>query len=93
MNFDINMGSIWTMLAGTAVAVVYMFNTFVSAATFNEFQTDIFYIQYYELLEKKAHAEEDGHEGLAEELDRQMERLRAKICEQDPEWERCTGNG
>lgn len=89
MNFDINMGSIWAMLTGTVIAVVYMFNTFVSAATFSDFQTDIYYIQFYELLEKQGHAVEDGHEGLAEELERQMERLKAKICEDDPEWERC----
>ena len=79
------------MLVGTVLAVVYMFNTFVTAATFSEFQTDIYYIQFYELLEKQAHAEEDGHEGLADELARQMERLKAKICEDDPEWERCKG--
>ena len=89
MSIDINMGSIWTMIAGTAVAIVYMFNTFVSAATFSEFQTDIYYIQFYELLEKQEHALEDGHPELAAELARQMERLKAKICEADPEWERC----
>lgn len=89
MKFDINMGSIWTMLAGTVVAVVYMFNTFVSAATFAEFQTDIYYLQFYELLEKAEHADDDEHPELAAELRRQMERLKAKICESDPEWERC----
>ena len=77
------------MIAGTAIAVVYMFTNFVSAAAFSEFQTDIYYIQFYELLEKQTHAEEDSHEGLAEELGRQLERLKAKICEEDPKWERC----
>lgn len=89
MNLDINMGSIWTMLVGTAIAIVYMFNTFVTNATFTEFQTDIHYIQFYELLAQSEHAQEDGHPALAAELRRQMERLRAKICEEDPEWERC----
>jgi Rod binding domain-containing protein len=83
------MGVIWAMITGTAVSIVYMFNTFVSAATFNDFQTDIYYSQFYELLEKKADAEDEGRDGLADELARQMERLKAKICEEDPEWERC----
>ena len=89
MKLDINMGSIWTMIAGTALAVVYMFTNFVSAAAFVDFKTDIYYSQFYEMLEKAEHAEEDGHKGLAAELRRQMERLKAKICEEDPEWERC----
>ena len=32
MKLDINMSTIWTMLAGTAVAIVYMFNTFAKAS-------------------------------------------------------------
>jgi len=85
----IEMGVIWAMITGTAVAIVYMFNNFVSAATFTDFQTDIYYVQFYELLEKKADAEDEERWELAEELQRQMERLKAKICEEDPEWERC----
>ncbi len=79
------------MLAGTALAIVYMFNTFVTAAAFDDFKTDIYYSQYYELLEKKVNAEAKGQDGLAEELSRQLERIKAKICEEDPEWERCDG--
>ena len=78
------------MIVGTALAIVYMFNTFVTATAFSEFQTDIYYIQFYELLEKAEHADDDNHPALAAELRRQMERLKAKICEADPEWERCS---
>lgn len=88
------------MLAGTVVAVVYMFTSFVpvdandlfhdqQAQATNEFRTDIYYLQFYELLEKAEHADDDEHPELAAELRRQMERLKARICEADPEWERC----
>jgi hypothetical protein len=66
-----------------------MFTTFVTASEFQDFQTDIFYLQFYELLEKRDRAAEDGRDDLAEELSRQLERIKAKICEDDPEWERC----
>ncbi len=89
MKLDINMGTIWTMLAGTVVAVVYMFTNFVSAADFDEFKVDIYYGQFYDLLERFEDAVDDDRPELAGEFERQMERLKAKICEGDPEWERC----
>ncbi len=77
------------MLVGTATAIVWMFSNFVSAATFSDFQTDIYYIQFYDLLEKHQDALDSERDGLAEELERQMERLRVRICQNDPDWERC----
>jgi hypothetical protein len=92
MKIDVNMGTIWTMLVGTVGAVVYMFNNFVSAAEFKEFQVDGWYTAYYILLDKRDEAEEKDKEELAAEIERQMERLHAKICEEDPKWERCKEN-
>ena len=97
---DKNLGVIWAMLVGTATAMVYMFTTFVSVAQNDvyheaqrqetaEFRVDIYYLQFYELLDKYTEAIENDREDFADELERQLERLTAKICEEDPEWERC----
>jgi len=85
----INLGSIWTMLAGTVLAVAYMFSNFVTANDFADFKTDINYGLYYELLEKHEKAVAEDRDEFARELDRQMEKIKAKICEDDPEWKRC----
>lgn len=36
MKLNVNISTIWTMLAGTVLAVVYMFNTFATAAEVSE---------------------------------------------------------
>ena len=88
------------MLVGTATAIVYVFTSFVTVAANDayheeqyeqqqEFRVDIYYSQFYELLDKYSEAVEEEREAFAAELQRQLERLKAKICEEDPEWERC----
>ena len=111
MKLDLNTGSIWTMITGIALTIVYAFNSFVGAdendkfhvliaaandqyhetqeQSTSEFRTDIYYSQFYELLEKREAALRNGNTEFANELARQMERLKAKICKQDPDWERC----
>lgn len=86
---DVNIGSIWTMIVGTAAAVVYMFSNFVSFNEFNSLYVNVMYDSFYELLDQRADATEDGNEDLARELGRRMEQLKAKICKIDPDWERC----
>ncbi len=90
MNLErVNFGSIWTVIAGTAMAVVYMFSTFVTAAEFSQFSVEVYYGQYYARLTDFTKAVDDENEDLADEFSKQLERLKAKICEEDPEWERC----
>jgi len=90
----VNIGSIWTMIVGTALGIVYMFNTFATAADVEkkvgELELAISYGQYYDRLDDydEAIAEDNGK--LAEEYKRQMERIKAVICEHDPKWERCS---
>lgn len=90
------------MLVGTATAMVYMFTSFVTVAANDEyheeqyeqqqeFRVDVYYSQYYELLGRYDRAVREERDDFAEELARQLERLKAKICEEDPEWERCDG--
>lgn len=89
----INLGTLWTMLAGTVLAVLYMFNTFAKATEvdqkMSEITLQIAYGQYYDRLDDFDDAVDEGREELAQEYARQMERIRAKICKLDPEWERC----
>ena len=77
------------MLAGTVLAVLYMFNTFATAADVNEVKVSLWYGQYYDRLDDYDEAMVEGNQKLAQEYARQMEKLRAQICEHDPEWERC----
>ena len=77
------------LISVTAAAVVWMFTTFASAAEVDEIKLDIAYGQYYDRLDDYDEALTEGNEELAAEYKRQMERLKAKICEADPEWERC----
>lgn len=77
------------MLAGTVVAVVYMFTTFVTVADFNELKVEVYYSQFYETIDRLRDAESNGEQEYSRELERRLERLKAKICEVEPEWERC----
>ena len=81
-------------IAGACTAAVtWMFTTFVRADEFHKEITDInlqvAYGQYYDRLDDYEEALDEDREELAREYARQMERLRAEICEHDPEWERC----
>ena len=93
MKLDINLGTIWTMMTGLVIVVMYMFNTFATAADVkervNELELVINYGQYYDRLDDFDEAVDEGNSRLAAEYKRQMERIAADICEQDPEWERC----
>jgi len=90
---QLNMGTIWTMMTGLVLMVMYMFNTFATAADVEEKVTQleliINYGQYYDRLDDFDEAMVEGNIKLAEEYQRQMERIKANICEEDPEWERC----
>jgi len=85
------MGLIWTAITTTVGSVLWMMNAFASAEEVDEIRTEIAYGQFYDRLDDYEEAIAEGREELAAEYRRQMERLRAKICEADPEWERCEG--
>ncbi len=86
---QLNISGIWTMLAGTVIAVVYMFTTFVTVADFNELKVEVYYSQFYETIDRLRDAEANGEQEYSRELERRLERLKAKICDVEPEWERC----
>ena len=86
MKLDINMGTIWTMIVGTAMAVLYMFSNFVSAGDFNDYIVEDFYDKYYAMEDALEKETEDVD---VRRLERSMARLKAKICAIEPEWEEC----
>ena len=85
----INLGLMWTAITSTIAAVLWMFTTFATAAEVDDIKLSIAYGQYYDRLDDYDEAVAEGNHELAREYARQMERLKAQICEQDPEWERC----
>ena len=85
----INNGGLWTVVSGTTIAVVFAFNTFATAGEVEDLRLNIAYGQYYDRLDDYEESLAEGRVHLAEEYKRQMERLKAQICEHDPEWERC----
>jgi hypothetical protein len=78
-----------TLLVAMATAIVWMYSTFASAAEVEEIKLAVLYGQYYDRLDDYDESIAEGNEPLAEEYKRQMERIKAQICELDPEWERC----
>ena len=77
------------LIAGTASAVIWMYGAFASAADLEEVKLMVLYGQYYDRLDDYEESMAEGRDRLAEEYARQMERIKAEICELDPEWERC----
>ncbi len=82
------------MLVGTAMAVAYMFTTFATAGDLQELATDIYYDSYYSLVDRLHEVKDDETipEKYIRELERRLERVKAKICAEEPEWERCDGD-
>lgn len=85
----LNVSALWAAVTGTVGAVLWMLSTFASASDLLELQVDILYGQYYDRLDDYDESLAEGNEALAAEYARQLEKLKAKICEEDPEWERC----
>ncbi len=77
------------MLVGTATAIVWMFGNFVSLSDFNEYVLSDMYNSYYEFLDRLYQYEERGNDDMVRSIERQLARLRAKICAEEPEWEEC----
>lgn len=77
------------MIVATAIAIAYMFNTFVTASEFEEYVVEDYYENFYRLEDRHAKAVRQGDEDRAREFQRSMDRLRAKICKVDPDWTYC----
>jgi len=82
-----------TLLTACAGAIIWVYTNFVEASEFHKeisaINVAVAYGQYYDRLDDYDEAMDEENERLAAEYARQMERLKAEICEHDPEWERC----
>lgn len=77
------------MIVGTALAIAYMFNTFVTYSEFEEYVVEDYYENFYRLEDRFSKAERQGDEERMREFQRSMDRLKAKICKTDPDWVHC----
>ena len=66
---------------------------YVGVEQFEDLSVEVFYNQYYNTLDRLRAAEREGDSSYALELTRRLERLKAKICKVEPEWERCDSLG
>lgn len=82
----IDRGLVWTMITGTAVALVWIFNNFVSASDFNELASELYIEKYYTLEDA---LEDEDEQGDIDRIERDMKRLKLKICRIEPQWEEC----
>jgi len=76
---------IGTVFGGVQVAD----SRYVQVSQFAQYAVEDFYDKFYEAEDRKIAAEASGDEKAAREAQRDMERLKAKICDIDPKWERC----
>ena len=82
---NINIGLIWTMVTGTAAAVVYAFTTFVTVSDFNELNYTIIKREIREIRkELSIESDPDMVEYLEEDLDELIDRL-CRIAPKDRE--------
>lgn len=84
-----NLGINAAVIALTASAIVYVFTNFVTIAEFQSVTVELLYDQYYKTIERINTAQKAGERNYEAELKQRLEKLRAKICEVEPEWERC----
>jgi hypothetical protein len=85
--------SVFALIGTVWGSVTVLDGRYVIASQFEQLSIDIYYAQFYDRLDDYEEALAEGRPELAEEYKRQMERIKAKICEADPQWERCDNPG
>lgn len=86
-----------TLIAGSVLigsifgGVMALDQRYVSTAQFLELSVEVYYSQFYETLDRMQIAKTNEQAEYVKELERRFEKLKAKICELEPEWQRCDG--
>lgn len=70
-------------------SVMALDQRYVSTAQFLELSVEVYYSQFYETLDRMQIAKANEQAEYVKELERRIEKLKAKICELEPEWQRC----
>lgn len=86
----------WTTATSTVALIgaiwggmVTMDSRYAPMSELKALNITVLYGEFYDLLDKVEHAEEDGKPDLARELKRRLEKVKAQICAEEPTWERC----
>lgn len=66
---------------------------YVSATDFQSFAVEDYYEKYYHNEDLMLEAQKRNDHEAVRKYRRNMERLAAKICAINPDWERCSGDG
>lgn len=89
VNVIIQAATIITALGTIGGGFIWIDSTYAKVTDMKSISVQIAYDAYYDRLDDYEESLAEGREEHARELKRQMERLKAIICEDDPEWERC----
>ncbi len=90
-----------TLVSAAVGSVIWMFNTFAKAEDLEKMKADTdakiisFEVreaigQYWDRLDDRDEAEDEGDEDLAQEYEHEMEELLTFICEHRPTFRRCS---
>ena len=72
-----------------ASAFIWITSTFATASEVDDLKLQILYGQFYDRLDDYEEERDQGDLDSAERLRRELIRIKAQICEEDPEWEYC----
>jgi hypothetical protein len=72
-----------------ATAFIWITTTFATASEVDDLKLQILYGQFYDRLDDYEEEYAEGDHNSAERLRRELIRIKAKICEEDPEWDYC----
>lgn len=72
-----------------ATAFIWITTTFATASEVNDLKLQLLYGQFYDRLDDYEEEAAENDEASAERLRRELIRIKAQICEQDPHWEYC----
>lgn len=72
-----------------ATAFIWITTTFATASEVNDLRLQLLYGQFYDRLDDYEEERDQGDFESAERLRRELIRIKAQICEEDPEWEYC----
>ena len=86
MKLDINMGTIWTMLVGTAMAIIYMFTTFATAADLQQLDARIIKADIRQVRKLLREEEDDTIKDFYRE---DLRELIDDLCDITPEHRYC----
>lgn len=85
-------GTIFALLATAWGGTTVLDNRYVAASELKSLSVEIFYREFWDAEERLRDAKERGDQQAIKDQQHRLERLKAKICSIEPNWQRC-GDG